>query len=196
MLIEFKAAMKDGTPVLIRTVRPDDRAMLLEGFERLSERSRLFRFMAPMRRLSEENVARFTAESTPSHYAIGALDLSADPPLPVAIARYERLGEASCEAEMAVTVVDSHQKRGLGTLLFAGIAIAAAEAGITAFFAFVHTDNHSMARLVRSLGGQSDGIAANGHEFRIPIAAHADVYPDTSAGNAVRAAYRIIEAQR
>ncbi|MGN6549113.1 MAG: GNAT family N-acetyltransferase [Pararhizobium sp.] len=196
MLIEFKAAMKDGTPVLIRTVRPSDRGMLLEGFERLSDRSRLFRFMAPTRRLSEANIARFTAESTPAHYAAGALDLSADPPLPVAIARYERLGETSSEAEMAVTVVDSHQQRGLGTLLFAGIAIAAAEAGITAFLAFVHAENHSMARLIRSLGGRSEGIAGNGYEFRIPIAAQADIYPATSAGDAVRAAYRVIAAQR
>jgi hypothetical protein len=196
MAIEFKATLKDATPVLVRTVRPSDRALLLEGFARLSDQSRMFRFMAPIRSLSEESVARFTAESTPIRHAIGSLDLSADPPLPVAIARYERLGGAGSDAEMAVTVVDSHQKRGLGTLLFAGIAIVASQAGIPAFVAFVHGENYGMIRLMHDLGGTVKTIPGEGYEFRIPIGTKPDIYPPTSAGNAVRAAYRLIERQR
>lgn len=195
MAMEFKAALRDGTPVLVRTVRPSDRGLLLEGFERLSDKSRMFRFMVPVRRLSEENLARFTAESTPTHYAIGALDLSGPVPLPVAIARYERLGDGD-EAEMAVTVVDSHQKRGLGTLLFAGIAIAAAEAGIAAFIAFVHGENYGMMRLMRSLGGVAQSEPGEGYAFRIPISVSPEAYPATSAGDAVRKAYGLIAEQR
>jgi hypothetical protein len=196
MAIEFKAMLRDGTPVLVRTVRPSDRALLLEGFTRLSDQSRMFRFMAPVRSLSEENVARFTAESTPIRHAIGSLDFSTEPPLPIAIARYERLGGEGSDAEMAVTVVDSHQKRGLGTLLFAGIAIVAAEAGIPAFVAFVHGENYGMIRLMHDLGGTAKTIPGEGYEFRIPIGTSPDVYPASSAGEAVRKAYHLIDAQR
>ena len=196
MPMEFNATLRDGTPVLVRTVRPSDRGLLLEGFTRLSDRSRMFRFMAPVRRLTEENLARFTAESTTVHYAIGALDLGVEPPLPDAIARYERLGDHGSDAEMAVTVVDSHQKRGLGTLLFAGIAIAAAEAGIPAFVAFVHSENYGMIRLMHDLGGTARSVPGDGYEFRIPVGVSPDIYPATSAGNAVREAYALIAEQR
>lgn len=201
MAMEFHAALRDGTPLLVRTVRPSDRAALVEGFAHLSERSRMFRFMAPIRALSERDIARFTAESTPSRYALGALDLGADPPTPAGIARYERLDmqegiDRGDEAEMAVTIVDSHQKRGLGTLLFAAIALVAAEAGIAAFIAFVHGENHAMARLMRNLGGRATSVPGTGYEFRIPIGRDPMIYPETSAGLAVREAYRLILSQR
>lgn len=195
MTMEFHAALRDGTPLLVRTVRPSDRDRLVEGFEHLSERSRRFRFMAPVRTLNEESIARLTADSTPAHYAVGALDLGTDPPTPAGIARYEMLEGSAGDAEMAVTIVDSHQRRGLGTLLFAAIARVAAEAGAKAFIAVVHGENHDMARLMRALGGTSDSLPGTGYEFRIPIARDPSIYPDTSAGNAVRAAYRLIAAQ-
>ncbi len=195
MTMEFHAALRDGTPLLVRTVRPSDREMLVEGFAHLSERSRMFRFMAPIRTLTEESIARFTADGTPAHYAVGALDLATDPPTPAGIARYEKLDASPDDAEMAVTIVDSHQRRGLGTLLFAAIALVAADAGVKGFIAVVHGENHSMSRLMRDLGGTAEGVPGMGYEFRIPIDRDPSVYPATSAGDAVRAAYRLISSQ-
>src|SRR5439155_13541866 len=43
-----RAALRDGTPVLIRPIRPGDKALLVDGFARLSEESRLRRFLSPM----------------------------------------------------------------------------------------------------------------------------------------------------
>ena len=195
MTMEFHATLRDGTPLLVRTVRPSDRDMLVEGFAHLSERSRMFRFMAPIRTLTEENIARFTADSTPAHYAVGALDLGTDPPTPAGIARYEKLAESPQDAEMAVTIVDSHQRRGLGTLLFAAIALVAADAGVGGFIAIVHGENHTMSRLMRDLGGSAQGVPGMGYEFRIPIGRDPSIYPQTSAGRAVRSAYRLISSQ-
>ena len=195
MAMEFHATLRDGTPLLVRTVRPPDRDMLVEGFAHLSERSRMFRFMAPIRMLTEENLARFTADSTPAHYAVGALDLGTDPPTPAGIARYQKLEANPEEAEMAVTIVDSHQMRGLGTLLFAAISLVASDAGVDAFIAIVHGENHRMSRLMRDLGGIAQGVPGMGYEFRIPIARDPSIYPDTSAGQAVRSAYRLIASQ-
>ena len=41
--------LKDGSRVLLRPAGPTDRALLVEGFERLSPESRYRRFFAPMK---------------------------------------------------------------------------------------------------------------------------------------------------
>ena len=195
MSMLFHTSLRDGTPLLVRTVRPSDRAALVEGFAHLSERSRIFRFMAPIRNLKEEDIARFTLDGTPDRYAVGALDLGTNPPTPAGIARFERLERSPDEAEMAVTIVDAYQRRGLGTLLFAAVALVAAEAGVRAFIAIVHGENHDMARLMRKLGGAATSVPGMGYEFRIPIDRDPSIYPASSAGKAVREAYRVIASQ-
>jgi len=42
-------ALRDGSSVLIRPGRPEDRELLLAGFERLGPESRYARFLAPTR---------------------------------------------------------------------------------------------------------------------------------------------------
>src|SRR5438105_8872631 len=55
-------------------------------------------------------------------------------------------------AEMGLAVADSFQGRGLGLLLFAQLADAAAGAGIEVFEAVVRADNTRMLELLRESG--------------------------------------------
>ena len=54
------AALRDGTRVLVRPIEPADKALLLEGFERLSEESRYRRFLAPMPELNDATLRYLT----------------------------------------------------------------------------------------------------------------------------------------
>lgn len=57
-------------------------------------------------------------------------------------------------AEMAITVIDAYQGRGLGTLLTAAVAAVAAERGITTLSAEVLAVNEPMRGVLRSFGAE------------------------------------------
>ena len=52
--------LRDGTPVLLRPVTPEDRERLVAGMAQLSADSRYFRFFTPLPRLAEEQLHYFT----------------------------------------------------------------------------------------------------------------------------------------
>jgi hypothetical protein len=60
-------ALRDGTPVRIRLVRPDDRARLLRGVGEMSRTSRYMCFFATMREMSDEQ-ARYLTEIVCRHF--------------------------------------------------------------------------------------------------------------------------------
>jgi RimJ/RimL family protein N-acetyltransferase len=188
----FRTRIADDLDLLVRTVEPADKAHLLAGFSHLSERSRFFRFLGGVTRLSEKDLARFTARSNSEHCAIGALNMSVVPPDPVAIARYERLDTDQESAEMAVTVIDAYQGRGVGPLLIGAIAFCAAEAGIKRFVAYVHPENRGMIQLMISLGAHIADAAEGEITFDMPLHRDAGGYPDTRAGKQMRLAYDLM----
>jgi len=104
--------LRDGSAVLIRPVRRADAALLADGFARLSTRSRRLRFLSPKKELSSAELGYFTDVDHHDHEALGALD-HADG-RGVGIARYIRDAVDPQAAEIAVTVIDDWQGRGLG----------------------------------------------------------------------------------
>src|SRR5277367_3682953 len=86
------------------------------------------------------------------HEALGALD-QADG-RGVGIARYIRDAEDPQAAEIAVTIVDDWQGRGLGTELLARLSDRARSEGIRRFTALVSADNTAMARLLQNMGAE------------------------------------------
>lgn len=108
-----KARLIDGTMVELRPLGPDDKPLLEEGMAKLSPNSRRLRFMAPVDRLSRAQLAYLTEIDHASHIAWGAL-INEEP---VAVGRIVRSGDEPTVAELAITVVDDWQRRGLGNLL-------------------------------------------------------------------------------
>jgi RimJ/RimL family protein N-acetyltransferase len=141
--------LRDGSAVLIRPVRSADAPLLADGFARLSERSRRLRFLAPKQALSPAELGYFTDVDHHDHEALGALD-HADG-RGVGIARYVRDAGDPQAAEIAVTVIDDWQGRGLGTELVAQLSERARSEGIRRFTALVTADNPAMARLLRNV---------------------------------------------
>ena len=52
--------LRDGRTAHIRPIRPEDAQLLTEFYDRVSDRSKYYRFFSPMKHLSERDVARFT----------------------------------------------------------------------------------------------------------------------------------------
>ena len=183
--------LRDGARILVRGLDAGDAAALQSGFAALSESSRALRFLRPRRELSAAEVHLFTHPDHDAHEAIGALDLTLGPPRPAGVARYFRLASDPSSAEMAITVIDAYQARGLGTLLLGLLAQIAAEAGIGTFLALVSRDNHAMIRLLRDLGGWSGSRGLSEQEIILPVHSDPAAYPETAAGAAFRSAYAL-----
>lgn len=148
--------LKDGSRALIRPVVSTDRVMLAREFERLSPESRYRRFFSPMKTLSESLLDYLTSIDYVNHFAWAAL--SADPgpfgdPQGLGVARYVRLKDPEA-AEMAVTVVDDWQGKGLGRILLDALVLEALENGITRFEGDVLIENRPMQEMLRQTGAR------------------------------------------
>ena len=152
-LLPLRAVLRNGETVMVREIGPSDSPVMRDGFENLSAQSRLFRFLAPHKALSTAELDRFTAVNTDEHFAIGAASVGTGTDMPLGTARFFRLAPGSVEAEFAVTIIDSHQRNGLGSLLLRTLARVAVLRGIERFSALLHHENTGMQALIQALGG-------------------------------------------
>ena len=159
--------LRDGSKVLIRQVRPADAALVADGFTRLSPRSRQMRFLTRKKGLSDAELRYFTDVDHHDHEALAALN-HADG-RGVGIARYIRHACDPHAAEIAVTVVDDWQGRGLGTELVARLSGRASHEGIHRFTALVAEDNMAVARMLRNTGARLAGRGPGTLEYEIPL---------------------------
>src|SRR3954465_14766129 len=65
--------LTDGTEVALREIRADDKALLAAGHARLSEASRLKRFLGPKPKLTASDLRYLTEVDGVNHYAVVAL---------------------------------------------------------------------------------------------------------------------------
>jgi GNAT superfamily N-acetyltransferase len=144
--------LRDGSEVDIRRLRPSDAPVLARAFEQLSEESRRLRFMSPKPSLSPRELAYLTDVDGHRHEALGASDHASGEG--VGVARFVRLEEEPQVAEVAVTVVDAWQRRGLGTLLLEHLADQARTQGITHFSALISSENTGVLEVLRRAGGE------------------------------------------
>ncbi|MGZ4197905.1 MAG: N-acetyltransferase family protein [Solirubrobacteraceae bacterium] len=151
-LVELGApiVLRDGSRVRLRQGHRADRQLLLHGFERLSPESRYRRFLVAMPELSEEKVRYLTELDHHDHEAIIALDETTSEG--IGVARYVRDPQRQDVAEVAVTVIDDWQGRGLGTLLLEVLSARARAEGITTFTALMLATNQEMMDLFEALG--------------------------------------------
>jgi len=130
----------------IRQIRPDDKPLLVAGLDRLSEASRYKRFLAPKPGFTDAELRYLTEVDGVDHVAYVALRADAPREL-MAVARLVRDAEDPRRAEIAVTVGDEWQRRGLGKLLGDRLAMAARDRGIRWLTATMAADNVGAHRL-------------------------------------------------
>ena len=140
-------SLKDGTALHLRPIRAEDEAGLLALYDRLSAESLHFRFFAVPEK-DAGKAAYLSHVDYDRRYAIVAERAGAL----VGVARWERLAERPGHAEVAFTVADDFQGRGLGGILFRRLAALARARGITVFEAEVLENNERMRRVFESTG--------------------------------------------
>ena len=145
----MRISLRDGSQAEIRPLRPDDKRLLVAGFERLSPESRYRRFLSATNRLSSDTLRYLTEIDHHDHEALVAL---ASDGTWIGVARYVRSRTDPASAEAAVTVADDWHGRGLGTALTGLLARRAREEGIHRFTAVMLAENRDMFEVLQEVG--------------------------------------------
>ena len=158
-----------GDTVVIRPIRPDDKARLQAGLRRLSEDTIRRRFLSAKPRFTSAELRYLTEVDGHDHIALVAVDGQGDL---VGVARTVRLPDRPHTAEMAIVVGDHLQGQGLGRELAQRIADAALAQGIRYFAATMLGENLPARRLVRAIARRFEQDRANGplHEVVAELA--------------------------
>ena len=159
--------LRDGSMVWIRQVQAADAPLLADGFARLSADSRSTRCLGAKKELSAAELRYLTDVDHHDHEALGALAHPGGPG--VGIVRYIRHPGDPQAAEIAVTVVDDWQGRGLGTELVRLLSGCAWRAGIRRFTAVATAGNAAAVRLLRTMSAQPVRRGVGAVEYEITL---------------------------
>ncbi|MEM9492310.1 MAG: GNAT family N-acetyltransferase [Myxococcota bacterium] len=163
--------LRDGTPVRLRLLRPSDRMLLLDGFERLSPQSRYQRFLSAKPSLNDDEVGRLVDMDNENHLAIAAV-IERDDGRECGIggARFIRMHHRPDMADVAITVIDEVQQRGLGRILLDHLFAAARERGYSWLHFAVLSENRPMLRLLRSMApGSREQVDSGVTTIELPL---------------------------
>jgi acetyltransferase len=138
--------LRDGSEVLLSPLSAEDSGLIEEGLDHLSVESRYTRFGQGVGHLSHSELEYLSNVDQRTHVAWGA---AVDGEV-AGVGRYIWISEIGC-AEIAVTVVDEFQYRGLGTLLFGALTAIARADGVEAFCFVIVPDNRPVRQALQRL---------------------------------------------
>jgi GNAT superfamily N-acetyltransferase len=151
--IVVPVTLRDGSIAEIRPIGPADKGLLVEGLQEMSPQSKFARFGSGIASLSAAELRYLTDVNQVSHVAWGAVIDDE----PAGVSRY--IVDGAAEAEIAITVVDRFQRRGLGRALFEALAASARAAGIESFHFAIEPWNRSVLRMLPGIEvGQDERV--------------------------------------
>jgi GNAT superfamily N-acetyltransferase len=149
---EAKATLKEGRDVIIRGIRPDDKAMIEVAFQHLSPQSIYQRFFGIKTTLAESELKLFTEVDFEKTVAL-VVELEAGTQAAIIgggrYIEYDGEDDTIRPAEIAFTVKDEFQGQGIGKLLMKHLTLIAR---ITQFEAIVLAQNKGMLKVFASSG--------------------------------------------
>jgi GNAT superfamily N-acetyltransferase len=145
--------LRDGTPVLIRPLRADDRQREEDFLCRLSSNAKRMRFLGDFHVADPALVDRLMDVDYQDRMAFVALVHDDGKLREVGVSRYGSTGDGK-RCECAVTVSEDWQGRGLAVLLMYHLMDTARNKGFTHMFSIDAANNHAMRDLAGYLGFQ------------------------------------------
>lgn len=169
---ELDVVLRDGAVVAVRPVTSSDTDLTMDFFGRLGPESRYFRYFRVRPTIERGEIEALVDVDYDRRMAIAAFDGERM----VAIAQYNRFAEEPNVAEVAFSVADDQQGRGLGTELLQLLTSYARQSGVTRFRAFVLPENVQMMRVFRNSGFELQRTLEDGiYEVDFPVAYTPDV---------------------
>jgi len=168
--LEETAELRDGTPILLRPIRPEDEPAHQDFLARVSPEDFRLRFFSPMRALPHREMARFTQIDYEREIAFIATR-----PLPEGGA--ETLGVVRAitdpdnqRAEFAVLVRSDLKGQGLGDLLMRKIIAYCKQRGTGEIIGDILRENQAMRSLAAELGFETIPVmGSDALEVRLPL---------------------------
>jgi len=146
-----QSSARDGTRLCIRPLQPDDREREVEFINSLSERTRFYRLMTPLKFLPPHLLDQLMDIDYDRRMAFIATSAQDGCERFVGIARYGETDRPGT-VELGITVSDKWQRQGIARLLIAELLRFARWRGIERVEGIVLHDNAPMIELAKSLG--------------------------------------------
>lgn len=148
-LYREETTLRDGTPVVFRAVRPDDKQRIREAFHHLEAETIYTRFFASRTDVTEEELSEGVDVDFVRNVTLVAT-LPADETV-IGAGRYMGIGD-SREAEVAFTVEEDYHGQGIASRLLSILAGLARGNGFERFHAEVLPRNAGMLRVFERSG--------------------------------------------
>jgi GNAT superfamily N-acetyltransferase len=143
--------LDDGTQITFRPVHPTDEPSMRDLHYALSQETIYYRFMTRVQRFTHREIMNYVYIDHRRDVAIVGTVPEAHGEDIIAVGRYY-LDERTNRAEVAFTVLDAWQGRGIGKALFAHLVGIARRAGIAGFTAEVLRENKRMQAVFNHSG--------------------------------------------
>jgi len=147
----------DGTPVLIRPLRDEDREREETFIRRLSPAARRFRFLGSFREASPALIDQLMDVDFPRKVAFVALLHDNGTLREIGVSRFAAAADER-QCECAVTVADEWQHRGLGVLLMRHLIEVARSNGYKSMVSLDDASNQPMRELADFLGFRRESV--------------------------------------
>ena len=158
--------LNNGVNITIRPIRPEDAVLEKDFHNRLSERTKYFRFMQALQELTPEMIVRFTQIDYDREMAFVAVTDDANMPSELGVGRC-LMNPAGNSVEFALVVADDCHCLGIGSKLMTTLMQTAKAKGISFFEGEVLVVNKPMLSLVTKLGFSIETIADDNEVVRV-----------------------------
>jgi protein lysine acetyltransferase len=157
--------VRDGTRLLLRPVLPGDDERTVHGHIQFSSETLYRRFMTA--RIPSPALLHYLSEVDYVDHFVWVVTDGTDP---VADARFVRDERDPTVAEIAFTVADAYQGRGIGSFLIGALSIAAKVDGVERFSARMLSDNTPMRAILDHYGAvwQREDVGVITTVFAVP----------------------------
>jgi len=148
--------LKDGTPVTIRPIRPEDEPLMVAFHSTLSERSVYMRYFSPLQlsqRIAHERLTRicFVDYDRQNALVVERTDPETGERQILGVGRLMKL-HGTNEAEYAMLISDQWQGKGIGTELLRRLIEVGRDEGLSRITAEILPDNRAMQKISQQFG--------------------------------------------